>query len=404
MTQTHLRSRSRMGAIAVACAWVVYLPLGLQYLCLLVAAALAIAATLNRPGHWQRMARGPLFAIPLLLWALLALSSLWTPASSSEVMSHLWHYGRLLLVPVIAYACPPDAARRGLRHFVVASALVALLTALATVQWLPSGPWLSSTVESSGNQRIANSLLMALGACMALALAADRSLSKPQRLLWLLACAGTVVGLSLQDRRTGMLALPLLVAALAIAQRRSWRGTAALILLTTAAAGLTWQLSASVQSRFAEGLAELQAYRSTGEVTTSWGMRLRMLEHGADMVREAPLLGHGVGAWVQRWQPRVQGDGPLLIGQATPHNEYVLIAVQVGLVGMALWVAVLVAYLNRAWRSGRTGHAALLVWVAIAWAGLFNVVIRDAKFAVPLLLLAMLAMAASADERWGPGQ
>jgi hypothetical protein len=37
--------------------------------------------------------------------------------------------------------------------------------------------------------------------------------------------------------------------------------------------------------------------------------------------------------------------------------------------------------------------ASLLVWGALAWAGFFNVVLRDGKFAVPLLMLAALAWA-----------
>jgi hypothetical protein len=32
-----------------------------------------------------------------------------------------------------------------------------------------------------------------------------------------------------------------------------------------------------------------------------------------------------------------------------------------------------------------------MAWSAIAWTGLFNVVLRDAKFALPLLLVAGLA-------------
>ena len=57
----------------------------------------------------------------------------------------------------------------------------------------------------------------------------------------------------------------------------------------------------------------------------------------------------------------------------------------------------LAAALASAWRSGQQGNPALMVWTAIAWAALFNVVLRDATMAMPLLLLAGLAMAAGRD-------
>ena len=392
------RTNATMGALAIVAAWATYLPLGLQYLCYLSWGLLAMLV-LHRAKCWPRLLRSPLFWLPLTLCLLLAISTGWSSAPPTDRLSHLWHYGRVLLVPVIASACPPDAARRGLRHFVLASALVGALTVLDAIHALPASPLLASSIGSSGNQRIATSLLLSLGVAIALVQAADTAQPRARRFARLVAAVLVAVGLSLQDRRTGLVALPVLLAALAISRQRSWWRSGLMLGGVALLATMTWLISDGVRGRFDEGLAELRSYRSTGVVDSSWGMRMRMAELTFEMVREKPLLGHGVASWLGHWRARAQGGGELLLQQRTPHNEYLLIASQVGAVGTALWIAVLAVYLAQAWRAGRAGDASLLVWTAIAWSALFNVVIRDAKFALPLLLLAALALAASRPQR-----
>jgi O-antigen ligase len=199
-----------------------------------------------------------------------------------------------------------------------------------------------------------------------------------------------------------MVTLPLMLLVLASVRQPTWPRRAAVVGAVIAATVLGWAQLDSVQQRFAEGVAELRAYESQGEVATSWGMRLRMYEVTAAMVRERPLAGHGAGSWVSLWRERVSSDGKL--GRHTaPHQEYLLVATQGGAVAIALLLAAMVAALRAAQRAGRDGHALLLVLVTLVVAGLFNVVLRDAKFALPLLTLAVLAGAVGRSTRSGPG-
>lgn len=383
-----------LGALAIAGAWAVYLPLGIKYAFYLCATAVATLLLL-RTHRLHTVLRWPPFLMPLALWLLLLTSTLWTSAPRTDALSHLWHYGRVLLMPLIALALPPSVARRALLHFVLASVVVGALATFDRLQWLHVGDLLLTTVGAEGNQRIVTSLLLALGVALALLYASDALRPPRQRAAWLVAAVVIAVGLSLQDRRTGMVALPLLLAVLALARQRAWRRSALLLGGVVLLAALTWQASPSVRGRFAEGVAELRAYEPQGVVATSWGMRLRMVDLTSEMIRERPWLGHGIGSWLSQWQLRAKGGGELLERQTTPHNEYLLIAAQVGAMGIALWIAVLATYLVLAWRAGRQGDASLLVWTAIAWSALFSVAVRDAKFAMPLLLLAALALAAS---------
>lgn len=382
----------RLFAVAVAAAaWTAYLPIGAKYLSYLVASAAALALL----QHEQRLAqvlRQPGAGAGVALVGLLALSSLWSPAPAAEVGSHLWLYGLLLLLPAIACACDPATARLALSHFAAASALVGLLFLFDAAGALPPLPSWSPTDDTLGNQRIANSLLLALGAAIGLWLAAQPAAAPWRRVGWLAAAAVAALGLALQDRRSGMLLLPLLLLAWSLASpaRPVHRGAAALAVVLVVLAA--WTLSDGIRARMAEGIAELRQYEPNDAVDTSWGQRLRMLEITAAMVRERPWLGHGVASWETLWQARTR-PGTLLAGNRTPHNEYLLVAQQTGLAGLALLLVRLLAPLRAALRAGAQGLPMLMVWLAIASAGMFHAVLRDAKFSLPLLMLASVTTA-----------
>jgi O-antigen ligase len=162
------------------------------------------------------------------------------------------------------------------------------------------------------------------------------------------------------------------------------------------AAALAWQAADGVRARFAEGLKEVRQYAADDHVATSWGQRLRMWQLTGTMVTERPLAGHGVASWLGLWQQRVT-PGTALAANTTPHNEYLLLAQQGGAVALALWLWLLLAGLRHALQAGAAGVPALMAWTALAWTGLFNAVLRDAKFALPLLLLAALAIATTRE-------
>lgn len=384
-----------MAALLLAAAWACYLPLGMKYATVLGSIVCAVFVLQQQPRTCLQQAPGLLPSGILLGW--LALTALWTPASGLTVATHIGRYGLLLLVPLLACTCPPAMARRGLQHFVLVSALVGALLVLARMDLLPQSPWLWHTsVNAEGNQRIANSILLALGACLAL----WHLLHPGRKSRWAWALAGSLcmAGLAFQDRRTGMLLLPVLLLAWALARQPDWKRRLAGTAVIVVAAIATWQLSEGVRGRFAEGLTELQQFTSDDRVTTSWGQRLRMWEWTITMVQERPLVGHGVGSWQILWRQRVM-PGTALADNTTPHNEYLLLAEQGGVVAVALWAWLLLAGLRHAWRAGAAGVPSVMAWTALAWAGLFNATLRDAKFALPLLLLAALSVAARRDSK-----
>ncbi len=390
-----------LAATLPVAAWFSFAPLGLNYPVWLACAGLASWSLLQEAWGLARVRQVPGSSLLLSFFAWMMLSALWSPAAWPRIGTHLWMYGLpLLTLPIIA-VCPGTLARRALAHFASAAAAVGVLTlAHAAGVLTPSLMW-HSTVDATGNQRIVTSLLLAIGGALALWFS-DQAATPRRRVVWLLAGAVALGGLASQDRRTGMLALPVMLLAWALMtpRRMAWRS--GLLLLVVALSLVLWTGSAMVRARFGEGAAELQAYRSSDDVTSSWGQRVRMLEHTAQMVAERPLIGHGVGGWSVRWRERVDPTSPLA-ANTTPHNEFVLVAAQAGVPAMLLllgWMAMLIA---AAARAGRNGVPAVMIWSALLLAGFFNAVLRDAKFALPLLLLVALtgALVRESDARRG---
>jgi len=378
----------------VAAGWAAFAPLGLKYLAVLGLAATS-ALWLHRSGGWPTLARQTTIRVAVAFWLLVLASLAWTTGPGAIAASQCGLYALLMAVPVIAHGCPPALAARALRHYAAASAVVGSAIVLHRAGVLPEHAWGHSSVWAEGNQRIATSLVLALGAAVASALALQAHLRARDggnhrgTIIWTLAAVLAVLGLSLQDRRTGMLALPVLLAVLGLAHLRRPRQRVAAVLAVLLLSLAAWQFAPGVRGRIDEGLNEVRTYQSSDTTATSWGMRLRLAEHTLDMIRERLLFGHGVGSWITQWRQRVQ-PGLLISIHTTPHNEYLLVTSQLGIVGLIALLGVLAAHLRAAWRAGPAGYPALMAWSAIACTGMFNVVLRDAKFALPMLLVAGL--------------
>lgn len=116
-----------------------------------------------------------------------------------------------------------------------------------------------------------------------------------------------------------------------------------------------------------------------------------MLELTAQMVREHPLGRPGAGRWQGLWLQRTT-PGAAVHANSTPHNNYLLLTQQGGVVALALLLAVLVTAFRQALRAGATAVPLLMVWTALALTANVSAM-RDAKFSLPLLLLAAVGVA-----------
>jgi O-antigen ligase len=80
--------------------------------------------------------------------------------------------------------------------------------------------------------------------------------------------------------------------------------------------------------------------------------RMELFYHTIGIIQEHPLMGVGTGGFVHAYAARVQKIGVPV--PTHPHNQYLLVMVQVGFVGLCLLLWLFV----RQWRSASLAHDA----------------------------------------------
>jgi O-antigen ligase len=177
---------------------------------------------------------------------------------------------------------------------------------------------------------------------------------------------------------------------------KNWRqrfGVAAIVLAFVAAAYVASPLA---RARMERAVAEVNAAVSEHYVATSQGQRLAMASVSWRIIKDRPLLGHGLGAWRAEFAARVPPQWKFAIGRHTsPHNEYLHIASQLGLVGAAIYAALLLVVL----RVGvETLQRQKTPWLFLLATGLLvgsitNVMLWDFRFWAAFTAMLTLALA-----------
>lgn len=128
-------------------------------------------------------------------------------------------------------------------------------------------------------------------------------------------------------------------------------------------------LPANFKERFNLVHSEISQYKQ-GSFATSVGLRLEFSHNSFELLKKHPWLGTGTGSFAQDYlsvSPHKQ------FATQNPHNEYLNIAVQFGLLGI---VILLTLFFVHAWASfrlqGLHQYFAQAVLVCIAVGSLFN--------------------------------
>jgi O-antigen ligase len=174
---------------------------------------------------------------------------------------------------------------------------------------------------------------MAFGAFLyaQLALAAVARLT---RILWcVLALLAAANGLLVVPGATGYLVLGTLALYLGFVWK-GWRGIAA----AAAAAAIAGSLLMTLPGPFSERVhlirAEIAQWRpGIPNALSSTGTRIEFYRLSIEIVKDRPLLGHGTGAFASSYAEKTKSQ--VALPTRNPHNEYLHMLVQLGLVGLA---------------------------------------------------------------------
>lgn len=177
--------------------------------------------------------------------------------------------------------------------------------------------------------------------------------------------------------RTTMVTMPVMLAVFALMHLRL--RTSLLIFFAAALLGaLAWVASPKLQHTTDSFVRDYQMYVEK-DVPTSIGLRLEYWRKSLSFVAEAPLAGHGTGSIRGLFERAAVGSSEFARGQVidNAHNQTLNVAVQWGLLGVALLYAMWLSHLLLFRGEGLAAWVGLMVVVQNVLTSLFNSHLTD---------------------------
>lgn len=335
------KSRAEAAALWLVVASAFAVPLPAAWVS--VSTALFLVAWLCA-GHfaerWAVIRRHPLAWLSLALLGWMALAIAWSPASLKTSVDNWWHFRELLLLPLmLSVVAKDDATADAWQPRILNAFLAGFIISLCVsyLRWSGLLPELQATGRYAGfGGHVGFSTMLAFMSYVCWQRVREQKAWAWAWGLLSLACLGNLF--LINTGRTGQVGL-LVLLPLALFGWIGWRG-----LLTSAlavpvlAVGLYFG-SPTVHQRVDQMVADVAGFHA-GNAESNDGMRIDFWVHSLGFIREAPLLGVGTGGYIAKYKQLAVTEG-LTGGRISdnPHNEYLLIASQQGLVGLALLLA-----------------------------------------------------------------
>jgi len=308
----------------------------------------------------------------LAFFAVLVLDMLISSASWAERWDSLWSWRKLAFGFILLGLFADDVwKQRFLKAFVTVAAAGLVLSFFAWLGWIPSKPGGQHPPGVLLTNHATQGITFAIAAfcCLELRQTAGRHL---RMLLLAGVLLFTLNIVFISTSRSAYLALVCVALAWGGA-RMGWRRLPLVVGATAVLVLIAYGLSPNLRDRVQQGVNEARAYQ-TAPAYTSAGVRVVFLINTLDLVKDRPLLGYGTGSFAREYNVRFAGPGQDWRGTPTgdPHNQYLFIAVENGLLGLAVFVALLVIMFREA--RGTDAYHGIARGVLLAWCvtSLFN--------------------------------
>lgn len=345
--------------------------------------------------------REPLPRAALTLLAVIAAAMLWSAAPWSERLAHFWSWRTLLALIVALAVFDSRAWKRRLVLTLVVTTLIG--AALAWITWALD--YRLYDLHPPGNvlrDGITQGMAFAVGAFLATVAALyEDGLTRRQRVALVVAAGALIASLFFVTAgRSAQIGLVVLAGTAAL---QFLRGRArATVLVGTGAVFVAGALLAPMaKERFELGLREAMRTDVSAD-GGSVGFRLLLWRETARLIAARPLLGYGTGGFAPAYNARVTReytDWRRREG-TDPHNQYLWIQVQAGILGTLAFAGFLLAATRQRapdpWRSAAL--AILAMWCTTSLANSHFESFTEGHM-IALLLGCLLARESDRDDQ-----
>jgi O-antigen ligase len=322
-----------------------------------------------------RSLKRPICALPIALCALAIAGTLWSDASWGARLYAVGPTVKLLMLPVLFYHFERSA--RGMQVFIAFLVSSVLLLAMSWVVAfdptlaLKSGAEYGVPVKNYIDQSQEFALCaVALAYPIIMLLRAGRIVPA---LLLSATALGFVVNMAFVIvSRTALVTMPIMLAVFALLHLK-WRTNVIIFCAVVVLAALAWTASPKLQWTTTTFLRDYRIYKELNQ-PTSIGLRLEFWTKSLRFFAEAPVIGHGTGSTRGLFEQVATGPKVLAQGQVigNPHNQTLNVAVQWGVIGIAVLYAMWLRHLLLFRGDGLVAWIGLLVVLQNIFTSLFN--------------------------------
>ena len=313
-------------------------------------AIVLLAVFSNAPALWKIVVSHPVARAASLLFGALMLAMLYGATPISTAFGVLGKYVDLAFVPLFILLFSVAKTRDwAFNLFMTAMGVTLLFSYLLGSHLIAVQAWMSTQGSAANpvifHSHITQNNMMAFAALMALLRARD-ALQATLRMAWLAYAALAIINvLFMVQGRTGYLILLVLLGYFAWtslardAQQRGknwgWQHALAVLFASFLVVVTAYFVSPRLHERVSLVATEIQAWQPNQEnQTSSAGTRLNFYYNALQIVAQHPLIGVGTGGFEAAFSQQITGTN--LLTTPNPHNEFLLIAAQLGLPGLLL--------------------------------------------------------------------
>ncbi len=332
----------------------------------------------------------------VVLYLLFILGVFWSPASNAEIIRMLVKMRNYLFVPIFVAIFYFTAYRRAIIFGFAIAVGINLFLSLAT--WLLNYPILQGAHSGGAwtvfrSHTYHTSFILLLMAGLLAGVLSKKIIGKLAVFSMIVVLLGAVDILFITDSRTGMVMIFVILASVFL-QWRLKQGiiiSVMLILLVP----VIYLSSPAIKERVLQARENITSFKDGGSVDTPVGVRMEFHRVSTLLIKEVPIFGHGTGSFALSYKefvtrtngPKNSAGGILVSGN--PHNDYMWIGVELGIVGILALIAVILSlcYQSRKLQSPEKWLAVVLA-ITYAIITLQNSFFTDNISGVGFILLA----------------
>jgi O-antigen ligase len=357
----------------------VSLPWSTSLVAIFAVAALVTMLPFFDAGAFVQSLKRPASIVPLALFALAAVGTLWSDAAWGVRLYAVGPAAKLLMLPVLFYHF--ERSSRGVQVFaaflvscvvlMVMSFIVAWHPALALRTVADYGVPVKNYIDQS--QEFALCAVVLAYPIITL-LRAGRIV--PALLLGAIALCFVANMAFIIVSRTALVTMPVMLAVFALLHLK-WRTSLILIGVAIVLAALAFATSLQLRAKIQTFSRDYQLYHEQN-MPTSIGLRLEFWQKSLRFISEAPVFGHGTGSIRGLFEQAAVGKDTAtseVIGN--PHNQTLNVAIQWGALGVVMLYAMWLVHVLLFRGDGLVAWIGLMAVVQNFFTSLFNSHIFD---------------------------